>query len=155
MSEPTNVATFLGKHAEQLSALIEQQFEPIFVLVGLEIPVRSSSLVTALKRQDRSSAADLARELGFSHQLVLQKAAGLLERGLVVREDDPKDRRRRVFRLTAKGRRQADLLDELSPKIVQVYDELYEELGVNLNRALISAAEALRSRSLEERTDWT
>lgn len=141
----------LGKRADELSWLIERQFAPIFEARGIVVPVRSCSLLLHLGQAETASAADLARALGQSHQLVLQKIPVLLGRGLIERRRDPEDRRRRVFRLTSDGHRQVTLITEQSTAIGQLYQELYREIGVDLFDAIGRALTALRKRNLSDR----
>jgi DNA-binding MarR family transcriptional regulator len=144
-------AIFLGREAETLSSLIAEQVEAVFQRLGIVIPVKSCSLLSALAESEPASAADLARALDHSHQLVLQKIPALIKLGLIHRRRDPEDARRRVFRLTEEGVAQLARLQRLEPALEQAYLELYQELGVDLREALSRAAGGLRQRSLLER----
>ena len=141
----------LGKRADELSLLIERQIEPIFEQRDIIVPVRSCSLLLFLDHKGSASAADLARELGISHQLVLQKIPVLIKRKLIQRRDDPEDRRRRLFSLTSEGKRQVERLNEHSADIQRVYHELYAEAGVDLFEAMGNVIDALKSRDLLDR----
>ena len=62
-------------------------------------------LLRALALADgRSTTSELARELDVDPAAVTRLVAGLGELGLVEREDDARDRRRRPVLLTASGR---------------------------------------------------
>ena len=96
--------SFLGRLSEALSQRIEEQTRPLFDDAGITIPVRSCSLLTALDAAGEASAAELARALGQSHQLVVQKCPALLRLGVITQHADPADARRKILRLTDAGR---------------------------------------------------
>lgn len=144
---------FVGKRAEELSSAIEQQLEPVFRAREISIPVRSCSLLYALRSRGAATASELAKDLGQSHQLVLQKTPALEAENLIRRRPDRKDRRRRVFHLTAEARRQLGRLDELMPALERVYADLDAEVGVALFVSLGRALAALRSRTIGNRLE--
>ncbi len=144
-------AIFLGKAAETLSTLIAGQVEAVFQDAGIEVPVRSCSLLDALHEAQALSAAEIARTLGQSHQVIIQKLPRLLELRLIRKKADPKDGRRSVLSLTAKGKAQLQRLRDLSPNLRAAYDELNAELGVDLLATIEAASESLRSNSLSKR----
>ncbi|MBJ7501143.1 MAG: winged helix-turn-helix transcriptional regulator [Sphingopyxis sp.] len=142
--------TFLGRLSEALSQRIEEQTRPLFDEAGITIPVRSCSLLTALGEAGEASAAELARALGQSHQLVVQKCPALLRLGLITQHADPADARRKIFRLTDAGRDQLHRLDAYSARITEVYRALFEEIG-DVHGAILKALNALADKPLAER----
>ena len=142
--------SFLGRLSEALSARIEEQTRPLFDAAGITVPVRSCSLLTALDAAGEASAAELARALGQSHQLVMQKCPALLRLGLITQHPDPGDARRKMFRLTDAGRDQLARIDAYSERISDVYRTLFEEVG-NVHGAILRALNALEARPLSER----
>ena len=97
-------------------------------------------LLRALALSDgRSTTSELARELDVDPAAVTRLVAGLGELGLVTREDDVRDRRRRPVLLTASGR---DFM-------VKLHGELHAResaLGTQLDPAdVATAAEVLRT----------
>lgn len=142
--------SFLGRLSEALSQRIEEQTRELFDDAGIIIPVRSCSLLTALRQAGEASAAELARALGQSHQLVVQKCPALLRLGLVTQHADPADARRKLFRLTDKGAAQMALLDSYTAGISAVYERLFEETG-DAHAILLKTLRALQDRPLRER----
>ena len=121
--------TYLGRLSEALSMRIEEQTRPLFDEAGITVPVRSCSLLTALGAAHEASAAELARTLGQSHQLVVQKCPALLRLGVITQHPDPHDARRKLFRLTEAGHDQLARIDAYSVTITRVYRTLFEEVG--------------------------
>lgn len=144
--------TFLGRLSEQLSDLIEQQSAEVFQRAGLVIPVRSSSLMTAIAALGPVSAADLVRALDRSHQLIQQKMPKLLKLGLVSRRPSPDDQRVMLIELTARGREQLALLESLDGEFERAYGEMEQDAGPVFD-SISRAIKALQSRPLIDRMD--
>ena len=142
--------SFLGRLSEALSQRIEEQTRPLFEEAAITVPVRSCSLLTALVEAGEASAADLARALGQSHQLVIQKCPALLRLGLITQHADPADARRKIFRLTEAGHDQLARIDTYSVRISEVYRALFEEVG-DVHGAILKALKALADKPLGER----
>ena len=142
--------TYLGRLSEALSMRIEEQTRPLFDEAGITVPVRSCSLLTALGAAHEASAAELARTLGQSHQLVVQKCPALLRLGLITQHADPADARRKIFRLTDAGRDQLGRIDAYSAQIERIYRTLFEEVG-DVHGVILKALNALAEKPLSER----
>jgi len=147
--------TFLGKKAEALSTLIEKQFHPIFKEAGIVIPVKSCSVLQFLAQQKSASAADIARSLDQSHQLIIQKIPGLIKLKLINCRDDPQDRRRKEYRLNAKGRRQVELLNAVTSNLGDAYQDLFNELGIDVFDAISKTIVSLTQVDLQTRLNRT
>ena len=141
---------FLGRAVERLSDLIAEQCEAILRDHGVTIPVKSCSLVSVLAQLGTGTAADLSRQLGVSHQLVLQKIPKLAKLGLVTSARDRDDARKRAFSLTAQGRHQLEQFQHCRTLILQAYDGLFAEVG-NLTDAILQATSALHRQPLGDR----
>jgi DNA-binding MarR family transcriptional regulator len=140
----------LGRLSEQLSELIEQQSAEVFKRAGLVIPVKSSSLLSAIAALGPVSASDLVRALQRSHQLIQQKVPKLVALGLVIRRPASDDQRVILIEITDKGREQLALFDRLASEFDRAYGEMEEDAGPvfdGINRAI----SALKSRPLIDR----
>lgn len=149
-SSDLNDISFLGRLSEMLSMRIEEQTRELFDASGIVVPVRSCSLLVALAQADEASAAQLARALGHSHQLVTQKIPALLRLGLIVPHPDPADARRKLFRLTDRGRAQLARVDAYSVRISEIYRALFDEVG-DTHRIIVDTLAALEKRPLSQR----
>lgn len=150
MTIPLDDPVFLGRTVERLSTLIETQSEAIFTQHGVVIPVKSCSLMTQLARLEHATAADLARGLNTSHQLVLQKLPKLLKLGLITATPDKEDARKKTFSLTAHGTKQIEIFLECRDLIKQAYTRLFDEAG-DLYKLTNAFIEALENKPLSER----
>jgi DNA-binding MarR family transcriptional regulator len=142
--------SFLGRLSEALSNRIEEQTRDLVDDAGITVPVRSCSLLTELGEAGEASAAELARALGQSHQLVVQKCPALLRLGLVTQHADPADARRKMFRLTAEGRDQLARITAYRSKIGAAYRQLAAEAG-DVHGAILRTLDALATRPLRDR----
>ncbi|CAN5196349.1 hypothetical protein BH09PSE3_BH09PSE3_01220 [soil metagenome] len=132
--------------------LIADQSKAIFDNEGIVIPVRSCSLMTVLSNLGMASAADLARELGHSHQLVMQKIPKLIRLGLIRDGNDENDARRRIFRLTEEGVHQLVKFERCTVIIRAAYEGLFAEVG-DVMGLIVRTTDALNERPMEERTN--
>ena len=142
--------TCFGRAIEKFQDVALQQTENVFEQAGVLVPVRSCSLVLAIKTLDNPAATDLAQRLGYSHQLVLQKIPKLQKLGLIVATRDPDDARRRMFALTDLGQTQAELLETVLPAFTVAYEQLFAEIG-DINALMARALSAIEARPLQER----
>ncbi len=141
---------FLGRAVERLSILIEEQSQIVFDTMGVVIPVRSCSLMTVLAALGTASASDLARELGHSHQLVMQKIPKLVRLNLIQQRHDDDDARRRIFMPTDEGLAQLAKFAQCMSLIREAYAGLFAEVG-DVRQLVDRAANALKERPLDKR----
>lgn len=152
--KPNSVAiddgVFLGRAVERLSVLIADQTKMVFDRMGVVIPVRSCSLMIVLAKLGTASASDLARELGHSHQLVMQKIPKLVSLGLLDHQNDDNDARRRIFHLTDEGVTQLAEFEKCTALIRTAYDWLFAEVG-DVRQFVDRTADALNEKPLDKR----
>ena len=152
LPNPLDDISFLGRLSEALSTRIEEQTRPLFDAAGIVVPVKSCSLLTAIADAGEASAAELARTLGQSHQLVVQKCPALLRLGVITQHPDPHDARRKLFRQTEAGHDQLARIDAYSVTITRVYRTLFEEVG-DVHGAILKTLDALAAKPLCDRVN--
>jgi DNA-binding MarR family transcriptional regulator len=118
-------------------ALIEAE-RPI--LAAHELPMWGYIVLSALRDEPMRTQAALARSIGADKTRIIGVLDDLQERGLIEREPDPADRRVRLLRLTAAGRRlhgtvqsairrqEEQLLGELSAADQKVFLRVLQQL---------------------------
>ncbi|WP_439636121.1 MarR family winged helix-turn-helix transcriptional regulator [Oceanicaulis sp.] len=141
---------FIGRRSEALSDLIQDQSQAVFDLAGITIPVKSCSLMIAIKAMGPASITDLAEALSRSHQVLLQKTPRLIKLGLIESRPDPDNRRRKLFEATAHGAEQLERLQEILPRIEAAYEDLVSETG-EIAGVLKAALTALEKTDLKTR----
>ncbi|USD23384.1 hypothetical protein MJO52_09670 [Microbulbifer variabilis] len=134
---------FIGKTAETISTLITKQCEIILTRNGVQVPVKSCSIIVTLHRLDGLSLNEIARETDSSPQLIKQKLPKLLKLSLIKHEDDASDKRRRLFFLTDKGKLQVEKILETFQELERSLDRLNKHLGFSLPEKLEEIKRAL------------
>jgi DNA-binding MarR family transcriptional regulator len=93
----------LGFLLDRLSHSLGRAFEP--VLAPFDLRGTHLGVLTSVARFGPLSQSQLAAYLGIERQQMVNLVDHLVQVGLVVRTDDPADRRRLRITLTANGRR--------------------------------------------------
>ncbi|MCW9027497.1 MAG: winged helix DNA-binding protein [Kangiella sp.] len=146
-----NGKALLGKRAEDLSNLIEQQTQPIFDSLGIIVPIKSCSTLLSLIELEQASLAELARKLEQSHQLVKQKLPKLIKLGLIQQQPDKEDKRRTLYSLTSQGKEQSQKIKEYLKQSEVLVDSISKDIGVDIFSAIDQAINSMKDRSLWER----
>jgi DNA-binding MarR family transcriptional regulator len=144
---------FVANMLDRLVGRIVEQGDELLRHAGVVIPSRSSSILLLLGEARNLSAADLARLLDQPHQLVTQRTDLLIALGVVARVDDRRDARRKVLRLTAKGRRELGKLNAVLVDAQEAISALYREIGCDLFDAAARAMDALDRAPLQQRIE--
>jgi DNA-binding MarR family transcriptional regulator len=155
MAHFTETHAFKGAFvANQLSALVDLialQGDSLLEDAGITIPSRAVSCVLLVGDQGQVSAADVAKALQQPHQLATQRVEALIKLGLLKRIDDPKDGRRKILTLSAKGRDQYARLNARLAEVEQAFLGLFAEVGCDLPAVVERTLQALRSTPLLKR----
>ncbi|MEM8694758.1 MAG: MarR family transcriptional regulator [Pseudomonadota bacterium] len=107
--------------------------------------------MTYLARHDHASVATIAEALGYSHQAVTKAVDQLEGLDLVVSGTSAEDLRVRQVSLTETGHLQIEKLQRMIGQIDAVLEQIFDETGVDLFRALRQFEKALERRSLLDR----
>lgn len=142
---------FLSNKLLRLVELIADQGDDVLREAEITVPARAVACALFIGENDHVSLADIAKALGEPHQLSAQRVEGLIQLGLLERGDDPKDRRRKVLRLTENGTTQYQRLRVRLTEIERAFTGLYAEIGHDLPSILDLAIDALHRTPLLER----
>lgn len=146
-----NGKALLGKRAEDLSNLIEEQSQPIFDSQGIIVPIKSCSTLLSLLELQQASVTDLARQLAQSHQLVKQKLPKLIKLGVIKQFPDKDDKRRTLYSLTPEGEVQSQKIKEYLEQSEKLVDSISQDIGIDIFDTIDNAIKAMKERSLLER----
>jgi len=112
-------------------------------------------VLSRLLARDGQSQTEIGEALFRDRPNTSRILAGLEQRGFVVRESDPDDRRRACVKITPTGRA---FVVERAPRAIEVRDRLYEGIGKKQLKALrgtIREIEANALTLLQELEDGT
>lgn len=106
--EPLRYTGHLLRRAQQVHLAVWQQE------VSGEVSSVQFAALTVLDRRGATSQAELGAELFLDRSTIADVVTRMDRRGLLSRQQDPADRRRKALTLTAEGRR---VLGELRPRV--------------------------------------
>jgi MarR family transcriptional regulator, organic hydroperoxide resistance regulator len=102
----------LGARLRRLSERIDREVAQYYGEQGVAFEQRWYGTLNLLDRFGALSVGELSEALGISHVSVSQTRDSLYKAGLIDTAADPDDARRKILRLTRKGR---NLVDRLRP----------------------------------------
>jgi DNA-binding MarR family transcriptional regulator len=115
------------------------------------IPPRAGSLVLLLSQCHELPIMVASEHLRLSHPMIISLAHALSAAGLVEDVFDPHDSRRRLLRLTKKGRQQARFLGDLNRALSGAFEQIFQETGADLFAALQAFEEAAAKQPIFDR----
>ncbi len=150
MESTTTLRRFNRSYTQRIGALDES-----FLAMGL--PHGGARLLYEIGAEESPTVQRLRARLDLDSGYLSRLLRSLEERGLVVVEPAPADRRRRLVRLTASGRRTRRRLDERSERLAAgLLEPLSERQRARLSEALATADLLVRAATVHlERVDPT
>jgi DNA-binding MarR family transcriptional regulator len=133
----------LGARLRRLSERIDREVTQYYAEQGVEFEQRWYGTLNLLDQFGSLSVGELSEALGISHVSVSQTRDSLCKAGLIDTAADPDDARRKILRLTRKGRNRvnrlrliwaalsasAEALDREAGGVVNVLDRLENALN--------------------------
>jgi len=119
---------------------------------ALELPFKPRWLSTYcyLDEHGEVGITELGRILAVSHPTVIQIARGMREAGLVRERTDPSDGRRRLLRLTPRGKRLRPELERLWSELDRATARAFSAVGCDPLQTLDALEKRLDERPLSE-----
>lgn len=102
-------------------------------------------VLSRLLARDGQSQTEIGEALFRDRPNTSRILAGLEQRGFVVRESDPDDRRRSCVKITPNGRA---FVIERAPRAIEVRDRLYEDIGKKQLKALRGTIREIEANAL-------
>lgn len=115
---------------------------------GVATSATSTSVIAFVARNDRAAIASIAQALGYSHQAVAKAVETMERAGLMQSSGTTEDLRKRLLSLTRKGRQEAEMVEAVAARAATVFAEVFDEIGVDLFKALRAFESALDRRPL-------
>ena len=142
----------IGSRLRLLSERLQTDARKINELYGSQLKPKWFPVFYLLMRDGPLPVTDIAGSIGQQHPAVVRMINDLAKAGLVTREEDPSDGRRRLVRLTEAGQRSAERMHETIPDVDAAVHEIAEECEHDLWAALAEWEAALDRRGLLPRT---
>jgi hypothetical protein len=105
---------FLIRRLHQLHGYLFSRETVAFAITPVQY-----SVLTSLSEHDSMDQVSIAREVGLERTTVAEVIARMESRGLVSRKNSKQDRRVRIVKITAKGKR---LVEQMSASVERAHD---------------------------------
>ena len=136
---------FNRSYTQRIGALDES-------FMGLGLPLGSARLLFEIGAEEAPTVQRLRARLGLDSGYLSRLLRSLEEQDLVAVEPDPADRRRRLVRLTARGRRTRTKLDDRSEELAaRLVAPLSDRQRARLSEALATADLLVRAATVDLR----
>lgn len=142
---------FTAKLLFDLHLLITEQAADVYRDMGIIFPVSVSSTVLYLNSVEQASLTQIAKALSQPHQLISQRIKTLLKLDLLVKSSDKVDKRRTFYSLSSVGKQQGKLLKEYCYGAEVAFNNISEEIGVDLHELLNQSIDSLHKNSFSNR----
>ena len=142
---------FLPHVLRRLANRFSDACDEVFPIFGIVVPTRLVSTTHFLFEQGSAAVTDIATAVGQSHPFVIKGLKELKTLGLISTRSDPKDGRRTIVTLTAKGKWQAQRLLDARPAFEAAYRRLMDEADAAIFEPLWRMEGALRATGFGER----
>lgn len=137
----------IGARMRRLIDLLAKDVGKIYTEHGLEFETKYFALFYLISRRGSISIMDIAEELSFTHPAIIHMAKELEKKGYIESLKAPEDLRKRMLRLSKKGKAALPAFEKVWAKIARLNKQLMESQQNSLLKAL-EEMEAL----LEEKT---
>lgn len=142
----------LGSRLRKVSEALYGGVDEVYRGVGVDLPSRCFPILFLLRDHGRLGISELAAKLGQTHPAVSQMSRKLLRHRVIRESPDPKDDRRRLLSLSARGRSVMGRLEPVWKAIVAAVADLEAEQPLSqhltaIDRALEARGFAARIRS--------
>ena len=136
---------------KRLSDRLQRDVSRVYKSQSLDFEARWFTVLYILKEQPSITITGAASALGLTHPAINQVAADMTKHGLISSIKDSHDERRRLLRLTKKGRQLISLLEPIWVEIRRANRELAADAGVDLLSALDHVEASLDKESMYDR----
>ena len=133
------------------SELISSQGAEVFDRLGISLHASKISIVLALHFKGALSSTELAKHIGLSRQIIESRLKSSVSDGFFTSLPDPKDSRKRIYSISKEASPEAERIVSIMIDFEQVYAELWQEIGIELEQALKLMERALAKKSLTYR----
>lgn len=136
-----------GMRIRRAADLIKEQGREAFWRTGIALDAKLTSVVISLYEKDGQTSSDLAAT-GLSRQLVEKRLKQLEKEGYVVSMRSNEDARKRTYSISPSRREEITRVVETMVDFEKVYEELWNEIDVDLGAAVLKLEQALLAKPL-------
>ena len=141
----------LGTRIKNLSELLMRDVSRIYKDQNVDFEPRWFTLFQLMLRKTEIPVTEIARELNQTHPAVVQVVNSLEKKRLITTRKDKADQRKRLVRLTKKGKKLAEDLVPVWEAIHEAAREILAESAPNLLDNIAKVEKALKQKSTYQR----
>lgn len=141
----------LGTRIKNLSELLMRDVSRIYKDQDVDFKPRWFTLFQLIIRKTEISVTEIAKELKQTHPAVVQVVNSLEKKRLVTTRKDKTDQRKRLVRLTKKGKKLAEDLNPVWEAVQQAAQEILTESEPDLLSNIAKVEKALKQKSTYQR----
>lgn len=138
---------------KRISERLMKDVTRIYKELDIDFEARWFPLLYNLHLEPRMSITELASNLSLTHPAVNQLSAEMEKKGLIISAKDKKDERRRLLRLSAKGKKTVRELRPVWEDIREATGELLRNSGKDILKTLAAIEADLDNREMYERVN--
>lgn len=144
-------ALAIGARMRRMIDLFSKDVERIYAENGLEFETKYFALFYLLSRRGGCGIMEIAKELGLTHPAIIDLARGLEKKGYIESVKSPDDLRKRILRISKKGKATLPAFESVWSKINRLNKQLMEGQQHNLLKALEELETTLEEKSYYKR----
>ena len=118
---------------------------------SLPWPARMNSVVSIIAQAESISAGQISKYLGYSPQLIAQNLKFLKKIDVIQSLPGQNDKRSKLISLTQNGQHHYQNLQLLEDIADEVFEDIFEDMGVNMHTLLLKFESYFEQSSLLER----
>ena len=141
----------LGTRIKNLSELLMRDVSRIYKDQNVDFEPRWFTLFQLILRKTEVPVTEIARELNQTHPAVVQVVNSLEKKRLITTRKDKTDKRKRLVRLTKKGKKLAEDLNHVWEAIHQAANEILAESEPDLLDNIAKVEGVLKQKSTYKR----
>ena len=141
----------IGSRLKNLSELMMKDMARIYKDQDVDFEPRWFTFFQLIVRKKEISVTEIARELSQTHPAVVQVINVLEKKKLIITRKDKSDQRKRLVRLSKKGKKLAEDLAPLWDAVRKVSDEIMKESNSGLLDSIAKIETVLEQKSTYQR----
>ncbi len=141
----------IGSRLKQLTEILMKDMVDVYRELQVDFEPRWFTFVLLLKNEGKLSLTDIARRLNQTHVAANQVANALEKKKLIESVKDKNDQRKRMLKLSRKGRKLVEELEPVWAGVDQAVAQLLKDAGSDLFAEIAKIENAIRERSMHDR----
>jgi DNA-binding MarR family transcriptional regulator/N-acetylglutamate synthase-like GNAT family acetyltransferase len=141
----------LGSRLKRLTIRMNKDISRIYQELGIEFEARWFPVAYLLRKRSPLSISEITDSLNYSHTAIKNFANEMTLKGLLDSSRDPSDGRRRLLRLSRKGRQAVDQMMPVWKDVRSVAGNLVESSKPNLLAAIAGVEQQLDQKEMYPR----